>query len=348
MQATMIQSHHKKPTPLILDTDMGNDIDDALALAMIHGLQARGECELLGVVSSKDNPYSPIYIDVVNTFYGRGGIPVGIVRDGVTPDDRTFIKPVALAQHAGRARYPRTFKPDDYEDAVPLLRRLLASSGDRTVVMVMIGFSTNMAQLLASEPDRHSHRSGRDLFAAKVKHVVAMAGNFSEEVQRSPSIDTREYNIHRDVPAAASFFTHCPAPITFCGYEVGMTMLYPSASIETDYGWVEHHPVAEAYRCYMQMPYDRPMWDPATVMQAVRPNCGLFELSPPGRVTVNDEGIAIFHPQPTGPHRYMKVGAERAARVVDEIVALCTFAPTPRTRTGVSVTQTTGLGTDAL
>jgi hypothetical protein len=175
-----------------------------------------------------------------------------------------------------------------------------------------------------------------------------MAGNFSDEVQRNPSIDTREYNIHRDVPAAVSFFTHCPTPVTFCGYEVGMTMLYPSGSIETDFGWVEHHPVAEAYRCYMQMPYDRPLWDPATVMQAVRPNCGLFELSPPGRVTVNGEGIALFQPQCTGPHRYMKIGPERVARAVNEIVALCTYTPTPRTRTGVSVTQTTGQGTGAL
>ena len=34
---------------VIFDTDMGNDVDDALALAMIHALQSRGECELLAV-----------------------------------------------------------------------------------------------------------------------------------------------------------------------------------------------------------------------------------------------------------------------------------------------------------
>jgi inosine-uridine nucleoside N-ribohydrolase len=338
----MIKSHHKQPVPLILDTDMGNDIDDALALAMIHTLQSRGECELLGVVSSKDNPYSPVYIDVVNTFYGRGGIPIGTVRDGATPDDRTFIKPIATARDSGVTRYPRTYQPEQYEDAVPLLRRLLASAAEKSVVIVMIGFSTNMARLLASGSDRHSGRNGLDLFAAKVKRVVAMAGNFSDEVQRNPSLDTREYNIHRDVPAAIDFFTRCPAPITFCGYEVGAAMLYPSDSIDTDYNWAEHHPVAEAYRCYMQMPYERPLWDPATVMEAVRPGSGYFEMSPPGRVTVDGEGIALFRPEPTGPHKYMKISPERVAPAVDEIVSLCTSAPMPRRKPGVSVTQVTG------
>ena len=31
------------PVRLIFDTDLGNDIDDALALAMIHALVSRGE-----------------------------------------------------------------------------------------------------------------------------------------------------------------------------------------------------------------------------------------------------------------------------------------------------------------
>lgn len=43
------------PVPIILDTDMGNDIDDALALGLIHTLQTRGECRLLAVTLSKDN-----------------------------------------------------------------------------------------------------------------------------------------------------------------------------------------------------------------------------------------------------------------------------------------------------
>ena len=57
--------------PVIFDTDMGNDVDDALALAMLHALESRGECRLIGVTITKDNPWAAPYVDLVNTFYGR-------------------------------------------------------------------------------------------------------------------------------------------------------------------------------------------------------------------------------------------------------------------------------------
>src|SRR5262245_56167345 len=60
----------KRPIPLIFDTDIGNDIDDALALGMIHALVSRGECKLLAVTITKDEPLSAPFVDAVNTFYG--------------------------------------------------------------------------------------------------------------------------------------------------------------------------------------------------------------------------------------------------------------------------------------
>src|ERR1017187_4912007 len=79
--------------PVIFDTDMGNDVDDALALAMLHALESRGECRLLGVTVTKDNPWAAVYVDLVDTFYGRGRIPVGMVKgSGVTPDNSKMIQ----------------------------------------------------------------------------------------------------------------------------------------------------------------------------------------------------------------------------------------------------------------
>src|SRR5579863_9543814 len=63
--------------PVIFDTDMGNDVDDALALAMLHTLTDRGECELIGVTLTNANPDAFIYIKMVNGFYGRENLPVG-------------------------------------------------------------------------------------------------------------------------------------------------------------------------------------------------------------------------------------------------------------------------------
>jgi purine nucleosidase len=70
---------------VIFDTDMGNDVDDALALAVLHALESRGESRLLAVTITKDEPYAAPYVDLVNTFYGRPDVPIGVTRSGITP-----------------------------------------------------------------------------------------------------------------------------------------------------------------------------------------------------------------------------------------------------------------------
>ncbi len=42
---------------------------------------------MAAVMVSKDNAYAPRYVDLVNTFYGKGQVPIGMVRDGKTPEE---------------------------------------------------------------------------------------------------------------------------------------------------------------------------------------------------------------------------------------------------------------------
>ena len=44
-----------QPARVIFDTDIGNDIDDGLAMAMLHSFESRGEIRLLAVTITKDN-----------------------------------------------------------------------------------------------------------------------------------------------------------------------------------------------------------------------------------------------------------------------------------------------------
>ena len=88
------------PVRLIFDTDIGNDVDDVLALGVIHALQSRGQCQLLAVTITKDQPLAAEFVDAVNTFYGRGDIPIGMVRDGVTQRGREI--PAAGARAGSR------------------------------------------------------------------------------------------------------------------------------------------------------------------------------------------------------------------------------------------------------
>src|SRR6266536_1946797 len=123
------------PLPLIFDTDMGNDIDDAVALAMIHALESRGEAKLLAVTVTKDNRWAAPFIDAMNTFYGRGDIPIGVVHDGKTPDDSNMIRLPAERKRAdGSFVYPHDLVDGGQApEAVTLLRQVLSKQKDGSV-----------------------------------------------------------------------------------------------------------------------------------------------------------------------------------------------------------------------
>ncbi len=298
-----------EPVRLIFDTDIGNDIDDALALAMIHALQSRGEARLLAVTITKDNPYAGPYVDLVNTFYERPDIPIGVVKKGKTPRDSAMIRiPATRRNPDGSFVYPhRLTDGRTAPDAVSVLRRVLAAQPDGSVVIVQTGFSTNLARLLA-EP------AGRDLAARKVRLLVAMAGHF-------PS-GPPEFNVKTDIPSAQKVFADWPSPIVFSGYEIGTALLFPAAAIERDFSWVPNHPIADAYRHYKPMPYDRPTWDLTAALYAIRPDDNYFGLSEPGRVTVDESGRTHFTSDPAGTRRYLVLDPAVKSRVVEALVLL--------------------------
>ena len=289
---------------LIFDTDMGNDIDDALALAVIHALESRGEAKLLAVTVTKDNRFAAPYCDLVNNFYRRGHVPVGVVRNGKTPDDTPMIQ----APVERKPEYPRTLR--DYRkapEAVDLIRRTLEAQPDGSVTIVQVGFSTNLARLLASP-------GGPDLIRRKVKLLSLMAGDF---VSEKP-----EYNVRIDIEAASKVIHEWPGPIVLSGFEIGSALLYPAASIEHDFSWVDRHPVVDAYRAYKKMPYDRPTWDLTAVLYAVRPDRDYFSVSEPGRVEVQADGRTLHKPEAGGRHRYLKLNETQRARTLEALIEL--------------------------
>jgi len=307
------------PVRLIFDTDMGNDVDDAVALAMLHALESRGEAELLAVTITKDNRWAAPYTDLMNTFYGRSGIPIGVVHDGKTPEDSNMIRLPAERKRAdGSFVYPRHLVDGrEAPEAVGLLRRVLAKEADGGVVIVQVGFSTNLARLLDSKADESSALSGLDLVKRKVRLLSIMGGAFPD--------GKPEYNIQIDIPAAKKLFAEWPGSIVTSGYEIGNKIVFPAASILKDYSYAVDHPLAEAYRDYMKMPYDRPMWDPTATLYAVRPDA--FSLSAPGVITVDDEGRTHFAASANGRHRYLIATPEQNAAALRAIIELASRPP---------------------
>lgn len=308
-----------EPVRLIFDTDIGNDVDDVLALGMVHALESRGVCRLLAVTVTKDQELAGPFVDAVDTFYGRPDVPIGVVRGGVTRDEGKF-----LGLTREQDRYPHDLmKSADAPDAVSLLRKVLAAQPDGSVVIAQVGFATNLARLLDSPPDDASPLSGRELAAKKVRLVSAMFGSFRPIEGK----EHREYNVVQDLPAGRKFAAEWPTPIVFSGFEVGIALPYPAASIDRDYGYVKHHPLAEAYQRYEPTPHERPTWDLTSVLYAIEPDRGYFGVSPAGRTTVDAEGYVNFQPAEGGPHRHLTLTPEQIVRVREAFAQLCSQPP---------------------
>ncbi|HEU5020602.1 MAG TPA: nucleoside hydrolase [Bryobacteraceae bacterium] len=288
--------------PVIFDTDMGNDVDDALALAMLHAFTDRGECELIGVTLTNANPAAVPYIRMVNRFYGRPDLPVGAaVRSLKGGAQDGYMSAALRAMHAditGTA-----------EPAPALLKRLLTNAKEK-VVIVQTGFSTNLAALLQSDAA---------LVREKVAFVSIMAGNFADGAP--------EYNVRIDADSAKSVFEHWPTPLVFSGFEIGRDLLFPAKSIEHDFGWANPNPVAESYRAYKKMPYDRPTWDLTAVLEAIRP--GYFGHSENGTVTVEPRGVTKFSAG-SGDRQYLRLDPSRRAEILTALETLSSEPPSHR------------------
>ncbi|MBD35991.1 MAG: nucleoside hydrolase [Actinobacteria bacterium] len=315
-------SINAEPLKLIFDTDMGNDVDDALALAMLHSLESRGESELLGITLTKDNEEVAPYVDAINTFYGRGEIPIGITNSGVTPDKSRFTG-VTLEMNDGQYIYPHDLQlGDPAPNAVPLLRKILANQSDQSVVIVQVGFSTNLAQLLNTQADEHSDLDGVELISRKVKHISIMAGTFAP-INNETHL---EYNIVQDIRSAQKLAEEWPTPIYWSGFEVGLAIRYPAISIEQDFGYSDRHPIPESYQSYVPTPHERPTWDLTSVLWAIRESRGYFGISEAGLVTVLDDGETKFTVDPAGNHYYL-ITDKTQQEVVRELFATLVSEP---------------------
>jgi inosine-uridine nucleoside N-ribohydrolase len=318
------------PVKLIFDTDMGNDVDDVMALCMIHNLQKRGAVDLLAVTITKDHPHAAPFVDAVNTFYSQPDIPIGVVKNGSTPEPGKFNILAQQKNPDGSYRYPHDLlNGTDAPEATGLLRQILASQPDQSVALVQVGFFTNFARLLDSPPDQHSPLNGHDLIKQKAKVFVMMAGAFQTVEWRTQHC---EYNVVKDIPAAQKLVKAWPTPIVWSGYEIGVAATFPHRSIEEDLNYLPHHPLKEAYILYNPPPHNRPTWDPTALLYAVYPDRGYFDLSPPGWIKVENNGATIYNRDNKGQakNRFMLMTPAQAEKVREAIIQLSCEPPAKR------------------
>jgi Inosine-uridine preferring nucleoside hydrolase len=321
--ASALAADRPTPTPVkvIFDTDIGNDVDDVLALCLLHALQGRGECEILAVTITKPDELAGPFVDAINHFYGRPNIPIGFTHARLSNDASKFLQ-LADATDAGKPRYPHRLKrSSDAPEATQLLRQVLARQPDASVVMVQVGYFSNLAALLDTLGDAASPLAGRELVRAKVKLLSVMAGGFETNSHQL------EFNVVQDLPASRHLAKDWPTPIVWSGFEIGLALPYPAISIERDFAYVPHHPAAEAYCLYNPPPHERPTWDLTSALYAVLGDRGYFGLSQPGSVTVEPDGYTRFTLAAQGRDRYLTLTPLQAARAKEALVQLASQPP---------------------
>lgn len=314
-----------EPVPVIFDTDMTGDVDDVLALAMLHALADRGECDLLAVTISKINPLTGSFIDATNTFYNRADIPIGVTHDAQHRESK-YLKLINEKQ-GNQFRYPHdVLSNKQLPTAVKLLRKTLASAADHSVVIIQVGLAANLADLVDSKSDQFSDLDGPELIRRKVKMVSVMAGSF-EPINGNHRY--LEANVRNGIQSMQRFASRWPdeVPVVWSGFEIGIAVKYPHQSIANDFNYVPHHIVRESYLLHSGPKHDRPNWDLTSVLYAVRPQDHYFDLSQPGRVSVADDGYTSFKPQKNGRDRYLIMNSVQATRVHEALRSLVSQPP---------------------
>ena len=292
-----------KPVRLIFDTDIMGDVDDVGTVALLHALASRGEVQILAMGVSAKNPWCPLCLDALNTYFGKPDIPLGVVKGPA------HSKPSKYAQGIAE-EFPHALKSaEEAPDAALLYRQVLAAQEDNSVILVSVGQLTNFRNLLQTGSDQHSELNGVGLVKRKVRVWVCMGGKFPAG---------REANLINDGPAAAYAIQNWPTPIIFTGWEIGNEIMTGAGLRKAP----ENSPVRRAYELYNGLK-DRQSWDQTAVLYAVRGlNGGLagyWDLRSDGRVAVADDGSNAWRDTPDQQHSYLvkRMSPDKIASVIE-------------------------------
>lgn len=304
----------RAPVPVILDTDMDSDCDDAGALAMLHALADRGEARILGVMMSDPNGDSPRCTDAINTWYGRGDVPIGVRKPGGGPASSKYARQIG-------EEFPNDFDWEAAPQAVTAYRRLLAAAADRSVVIISIGTLDNLADLLASPPDAHSRLPGRELVRRKVRLWSCMGGHY-------PAGKDAEHNFKFGGAKTAKAVEGWPTPILFSGWELGNRLV-------TGARWPEQpdpNPIRRAYQLYLKPGRGRASWDQTSVLAAIRDPSTWWTVRRGGYNHVFEDGRNEWRPAPDRDHAYLveKAPPEEVVRVIEELMMVPPRGPAKR------------------
>ncbi len=291
---------------IMLDTDIGNDCDDAAAAALACIYESAGLCRLLDFTVNTADPYAPGCLEAIENRYG-GHREIGVYKgEGFPANPSSYCR--AVAERFGSTAKKRP-------EAVSLMRRKLVGCARKSVKIICIGQLNNLRALLQSAEDEIG-TDGLSLVREKVSEVVIMGGMFNAEcVEFLGKPYMTEYNISVSVPDSIKAIELCPVPVVFSDFILGKDVMTLGSLIDRE----TTDPVGYAYKLFCGG--NRPSWDILTVMYAVEGERGLFRKSSRGTVTVEDNGRTRFSENENGRHCYLLPAVEnsRIEKAIEDI-----------------------------
>lgn len=297
---------------VIFDTDISGDVDDCGALAILNALADKGEAEILAcVVNGHDaDKASVAAVNVINTYYGRGSVPVGAYHGSHGPPSRS--------RYTAKLRdeFPHAALSDDKApDALQVYRRALAGAPGDGVVIISVGFLMNLADLIDSKPDDISPLAGAELVKKKVRRLVVMGGQFPNP-QHFEEWNFTNGDVGRDTQHVLEAW---PTPILFSGFSIGQGIGTGKALEPTPAA----NPVRRAYQLFDNaLKNGRSSWDPTAVLAAVRDPEKYWNVVSDGSCTATEKGVNTWSPTPHRGHSYLapKVSNEEMVRTLDALM----------------------------
>eukprot|EP00756_Hemistasia_phaeocysticola_P067366 Hpha_TRINITY_DN9913_c0_g1::TRINITY_DN9913_c0_g1_i1::g.140353::m.140353 len=288
------------PQRLIVDTDMGFDVDDVVAVCLANSLHMNGKARLLAVVHNTGCALGIGGVSAINHFYGHDNVTLGAWKGKFGSDCNTHFQGTygqnQYLSHIIDGMGGPVKDSDGLQLGVDAYRKVLAAAPNASVNIASIGMPTNLADLLESGPDSHSPLSGYDLIEAKVHKIVFMDGGYNFGCAAG-NIGP-EYECHARAQAAVKMPPSVRLIISGKGED---PPIYTASQLQREHP--PNSPCREALKDWCCNPNGeggaeegRLSWDPIAVMIAALDVGSVFEkeVNVGTQITVDADGTEHF------------------------------------------------------
>ena len=198
---TLLYANAQQRQKVIFDCDLGDDIDDAFAIAML--LTHQDKLDVIGITTCYGRTEDRAVLALKMLYEtGQDHIPVYMGRNTSNTDDRAN-------WYAGQYYWAQGFnkmKPQNKPAADFIIESLKKYPNE--VVVISVGPVMNLADVIDKDPE-----------ALKLaKKVYSMFGSFHIGYGTMPAIDA-EWNVRVDIPASQKF-VNSGAEIVYAGLDV--------------------------------------------------------------------------------------------------------------------------------